>query len=114
EARAEAEAELGLQENGTITDPSAGLKTAEEVMDPAAVPVEAPEVSEEAVQTLTNLLTGEGNVMAETAQPFAAVDTAPSPAGAAPSADAVASTSELLTEGAIRRATEEFSAAPQV
>ena len=117
EARAEAEAELGIEEDGTITDPSAGLKTAEEVIDPAAVPVEAPEVTEEAVQTLTDLLTGEGNATADmvaTGQPFAAVDTTPLPADAAPSADAVASTSEVLTEGAIRRATEEFSAAPQV
>jgi hypothetical protein len=42
EARANAEAELAVQADGTVIDPAAGLKTAVETIDPAAVPVEAP------------------------------------------------------------------------
>ena len=115
-ARAAAEAELGVKSDGTITDPSAGLKTAEEVIDPAAVPVEAPEVSEEEIKTLTDLLSGETTATdtAEPSVPFASAESGLQAPDAAPSADAVTANSVVLTEDSVRRATEEFAAAPQV
>jgi hypothetical protein len=96
EARANAEAELAVQADGTVIDPAAGLKTAVETIDPAAVPVEAPIVSEEEIQTLTDLLTGGAEAAADqavTAPTIAAVDAGPQPADAAPSAEAVTATS---------------------
>ena len=115
-ARAAADAELGVKSDGTITDPSAGLKTAEEVIDPAAVPVEAPEVSEEEIKTLTDLLSGETTATdtAESSVPFASAESGLQAPDAAPSADAVTANSVVLTEDSVRRATEEFAAAPQV
>ncbi|MDN5787582.1 OmpA family protein, partial [Pseudorhodobacter sp.] len=119
EARANAKAELDVKVDGSITDPSSGLKTAKEVIDPAAVPVAAPEVSEEEVKTLSNLLVGADTTNAdagtsETAQPLASADSGAKPVDGAPSPDAVTATSETLTEESTRRATEEFAAAPQV
>tara|TARA_R110002096_G_scaffold155130_10_gene319407 strand:- start:2374 stop:4164 length:1791 start_codon:yes stop_codon:yes gene_type:complete len=117
EARATAEVELGIKSDGSITDPSVGLKTAEEVIDLAATPVATPVVSEEEIQTLSNLLAGETGSDAEapeTARPIASVDSGLQPADAAPSANAVTATSEVVTEKSIRRATEEFAAAPQL
>jgi hypothetical protein len=55
-------ADLDVKEDGTIIDPSAGLKTAEEVIDPTSVPVTAPEVSEEEIKSLSNLLAPEATV----------------------------------------------------
>jgi outer membrane protein OmpA-like peptidoglycan-associated protein len=115
EARANAEAELAVQADGTVIDPAAGLKTAVETIDPAAVPVEAPIVSEEEIQTLTDLLTGGAEAAADqavTAPTIAAVDAGPQPADAAPSAEAVTATSEVITEAQTRSATQEFAAAP--
>ncbi|RUS60317.1 OmpA family protein, partial [Pseudorhodobacter sp. E13] len=117
EARAKAEAELGLKPDGSIQDPTAGLKTAEEVIDPNATPVEAPVVAEEAMEALSTLLTAaqsDDPAAAEAAQPLAAAETATAAPDAAPSADAVATTTETVTEDSTRRATEEFAAAPQV
>jgi outer membrane protein OmpA-like peptidoglycan-associated protein len=112
-------ADLEVKDDGTIIDPSAGLKTAEEVIDPTAVPVTAPEVSEEEIKSLSNLLAPEATVTTtedapETAQPLASVESGAKPVDAAPSSDAVTATSETLTEESTRRATEEFAAAPQV
>ncbi len=117
EARAAAEAELAVQADGTVIDPAAGLKTAVETIDPAAVPVEAPVVSEEEIQTLTNLLTGGAEAAADqavTAPTIAAVEAGPLAADAAPSAAAVTATSEVITEAQTRSATQEFAAAPAI
>ncbi|WP_050525137.1 OmpA family protein [Pseudorhodobacter ferrugineus] len=117
EARAAAEAELAVKADGTIVDPAAGLKTAEEVIDPAAVPVEAPVVSEQEAQSLSDLLTGGADAAATeavAAPALAAAEAGPKAADAAPSAEAVTATSEVITEDQTRRATEEFAAAPAV
>ena len=117
EARANAEAELAVKADGTVIDPAAGLKTAVETIDPAAVPVEAPVVSVEEIQTLTDLLTTGAEAAADqavAAPAIAAVEAGPQPADAAPSAAAVTATSEVITEAQTRSATQEFAAAPAV
>lgn len=117
EARAKAEAELNTKADGSITDPTAGLKTAAEVIDPAAVPVEAPVVTDAAMQALSNLLAESatsGPDASDTAQPIAAAESGPQPVDAAPSTEAVTATTEIVTDETARRATEEFAAAPQV
>jgi outer membrane protein OmpA-like peptidoglycan-associated protein len=124
-ARAQAEAELNITADGTIVDPAAGLKTAEEVIDPAAPTVAAPVATQTEIQALSDLLAVDapadagavgGEIAAPAAAPAAAalVDTGPAPVDAAPSADAVSSTSEVVTEATSRSATQEFTAAPQV
>ena len=117
EARGNAEAELAVKADGTVIDPAAGLKTAVETIDPAAVPVEAPVVSVEEIQTLTDLLTTGAEAAADqavAAPAIAAVEAGPQPADAAPSAAAVTATSEVITEAQTRSATQEFAAAPAV
>jgi outer membrane protein OmpA-like peptidoglycan-associated protein len=115
EARARAEVELAVAADGTIVDPAAGLKTAEDVIDPAALPVEAPLVSEQEMQSLSDLLTGGTDVTEAVAAPaIAAAEAGPKAADAAPSAEAVSATSEVITEGQTRSATEEFAAAPAI
>ncbi len=115
EARAKAEAELGVKADGTIADPNAGLKTAAPKEDPTATPVEAPVVSEEQMNALSTLLGGAAaGAAAEAAAPIAATEAGQQPADAAPSAEAVTETTETVTEGTARSATEEFAAAPEV
>ena len=117
EARGNAEAELAVKADGTVIDPAAGLKTAVETIDPAAVPVEAPVVSVEEIQTLTDLLTTGAEAAADqavAAPAIAAVEAGPQPADAAPSAAAVTAMSEVITEAQTRSATQEFAAAPAV
>ena len=115
EARAKAEAELDVKADGSIADPNAGLKTAEEVTDPAATPVDAPVVAEEEMEALSNLLAGAASTTADApaAAPVAAAQSGQQPADAAPSAEAVTATTEVVTEDSTRSATEEFAAAPQ-
>ncbi|MGO4910604.1 OmpA family protein, partial [Pseudorhodobacter sp. W20_MBD10_FR17] len=112
-----AKAEGATKTDAAIADPNAGLKTADDVTDPAAPPVEAPVVSDAEMQALSNLLSGEAaanDAETVTAQPMAATDAGPRPADAAPSADAVTATTETVTDETSRSATQEFSAAPQV
>jgi outer membrane protein OmpA-like peptidoglycan-associated protein len=114
-AEAQPKAEGAAPTDVTTADPNAGLKTADDVSDPAAPPVEAPVVSEAEMQALSNLLSGEATDTATaTAQPMAATETGPRAADAAPSSDAVTATTETVTDETSRRATQEFSAAPQV
>jgi len=116
-ARASAEAELAVQADGTVIDPAAGLKTAIETIDPAAVPVEAPVVSEAEIQSLANLLTVDSGAAADqavAAPTIAAVEAGPLPADAAPSAAAVTATSEVIAADQTRSATQEFAAAPAI
>jgi outer membrane protein OmpA-like peptidoglycan-associated protein len=118
EARAKAEAELGVKADGTVTDPNAGLKTADKPADPNAEPVEAPVVSEDQMQALSALLAGAAATKAaEEAQdesPIAAAEAGKQSADAEASADAVTSTTETVTKDSARSATEEFAAAPEV
>jgi outer membrane protein OmpA-like peptidoglycan-associated protein len=100
-----------------MTDPTAGLKTAEETVDPTAEPVEAPIVSEEEILSLTSLLSAETESTSEDAPVAALAARAASRSQkpeATPPADVVSSTSETVTDGSTRRATDEFSAAPKV
>ena len=118
-ALAAAEAELKIGADGVIIDPAAGLKTAEPEATVAAEPVDAPVVSEDEVQTLNTLLVapvaGEAAVLgaAETLLATPLVE-GQLPSDQAPSADAVATTTEVLTEQTQRNSTQEFAAAPVV
>jgi outer membrane protein OmpA-like peptidoglycan-associated protein len=117
QARAEAEAELDITEGGEIVDPAAGLMVAEP--DPAVEvePVEAPQVSESEVESLTDLLTADptsidvGNLAAAEL-----VTAAPAEEGAvvaeADPASLVAQVTETITEETARSSAEEFRAAP--
>lgn len=111
-ALAAAEAELAVQPDGTLVDPSAGLKTEAVVVDPNAVPVDAPVPTEAETTAVADLLV----------QPFAATETAaaaatPLPAGeiaadAPPPADAISTVTEILTADSVRTSAQEFAAAP--
>ena len=100
-------------------DPAAGLKTAVETLDPAAVPIAAPEVSEAAMKGLSSLLaeelSGVSDDLGIAPSVAAAASTSGTTATDAPAvAEAVNATTETITETSSRSATEEFSAAPQV
>ncbi|TQS70865.1 OmpA family protein [Rhodobacteraceae bacterium] len=116
--RAEAEAELDRSEDGMIVDPNAGLKTAQDAPDPDAQPVEAPVVDEDTMQALSNLISGQQTETdGETAQEAQAAAAGQGEEGAqdadTPSGQAVNESTEVITEGTTRTATEEFSAAPK-
>jgi outer membrane protein OmpA-like peptidoglycan-associated protein/surface antigen len=115
----EAKAEIVLQDDGSIIDPSAGLKTEEVVIDPAAVPVDAPVVSEAEVEKLSEILATPDATDPATlgaAAAFSAPGEAErTPLAEAPiSEDAVASVVEVLTAADARTSTQEFAAAPTV
>jgi outer membrane protein OmpA-like peptidoglycan-associated protein len=127
EAQAKADAEVKVEPEAQpvadalakepVKDPNSGLKSAEEVLDPTAAPVEAPVVSEAEMQALSNLLSGTASADAiapVSAAPMAAAEAGPRPADAAPSPEAVTATTEVVTEQTSRSATQEFAAAPQV
>jgi outer membrane protein OmpA-like peptidoglycan-associated protein len=117
EAKAKADAAKPAPQataDAPIVDPNAGLKTAVEAIDPAATPIDAPVVTNDEMQALSNLLSGETNVDETAAQPMAATDAKPRPADAAPSDAAVTATTEVVTDETSRSATQEFTAAPQV
>ncbi|GLS87235.1 hypothetical protein GCM10010873_22090 [Cypionkella aquatica] len=113
---AEAEKEIAVEADGTVVDPSAGLKTAETVVDPNATPVDVPVASETEVQTLTNLLDQPEGIDPAALGAAAALSTpaveGEKPADQAPSADAVATVTEMLDDNAVRSSTQEFAAAP--
>jgi outer membrane protein OmpA-like peptidoglycan-associated protein len=142
EAAAEAEAieaakeELILDPAGAMVDPSAGLKAEVVEIDPEAVPVEVPVVSEAEVQTLGELLAapevldptvlGAAATLLPDAGQEAAADAGtsttesssepvsqPLPLAEAPtSPDAVTSVITVLGEEDTRSSSQEFSAAP--
>ncbi|MDP3649322.1 MAG: OmpA family protein [Paracoccaceae bacterium] len=119
-AFSQAEAELAVTDDGQVVDPAAGLATAPE--DPAvaeAEPVDAPEVTETQVETLTNLLSADPTAV-DRATLGAAETLAEQPAPAegtslleteAPAA-AVSAVTEVLTTDNVRTSGEEFAAAP--
>ena len=115
---AEAQKEIVVEADGSVVDPSAGLKTAPPVMNPDAPPVDVPVASEAEVETLTNLLAQPEGVDPVTLGAAAALATATpavegeKPADQAPSADAVATVTEMLTDESVRSSTQEFAAAP--
>jgi outer membrane protein OmpA-like peptidoglycan-associated protein len=118
EALAEAEAELAITDEGAVVDPAAGLKTA--VADPAVevVPVDAPDVSETEVESLTELLTADPTAVDPSSLAAAGlVAAAPAADGTvaiveADPADLVAEVTETITEDTARTSAEEFAAAP--
>ena len=118
-ALAAAEAELKVGADGVIVDPAAGLKTAEPDATATAEPVEAPVVTEDEEQTLNSLLVAP---VVDEAVTLGAAETLLAtplvegqlPSDQAPSADAVATTTEVLTEQTQRSSTQEFAAAPVV
>ena len=118
-ALAAAEAELKVDADGVIVDPAAGLKTAEPDATATAEPVEAPVVSEDEVQTLNTLLVEPSATdpailgAAETLLATPLVE-GQKPSDQAPSAEAVATTTEVLTEQTQRSSAQEFAAAPVV
>ncbi len=107
--------------DGTPIDPTAGLKVEAEVIDPNAVPIDAPEVSATEQDTLSTLLAAPADPSGEAAAPLAAPVDAPIAAGTppAPLADqpvdtaAVASTTTVVTAETQRSAAQEFKAPPQ-
>lgn len=115
---AEAQKEIAVEADGSVVDPSAGLKTSPPVMNPDTPPVDVPVASEAEVQTLTNLLAQPEGVDPATFGAAAALATASpavegeKPTDQAPSADAVATVTEMLTNDSVRSSTQEFAAAP--
>jgi outer membrane protein OmpA-like peptidoglycan-associated protein len=117
-AFAAAEAELKVQEDGTLIDPAAGLKFAEpEATEEAAAPVEALVPTETEVETLSNLLaepeTIDPAALGAAAALVVAADAAETkPADQEVPAEAVATVTELLTTESARTSSEEFARAP--
>ena len=102
-----------------IVDPALGLKTAAPDATVAAEPVDAPVVSEAAVQTLNTLLvepTRTEPALLGAAETLLATPLVEGqlPLDQAPSADAVVTTTEVLTKETQRSSAEEFAAAPVV
>ena len=130
QALEQAQKEIVVQADGTIADPSAGLKTAETEVDPDAEPVEAPVATTDEVETLTDLLAQPE--VAAPAEPGADATTAPKASEAASAAaseaqaggepvplakapvspEAVDSVTTVLTDKDTRSSTQEFAAAP--
>ena len=102
-----------------IVDPSLGLRTAAPDATATAEPVDAPVVSEAEVQTLNTLLVEPSATdpallgAAETLLATPLVE-GQLPFDQAPSADAVLTTTEVLTKETQRSSAEEFAAAPVV
>ena len=118
-ALATAEAELKVNAEGVIVDPAASLKTAEPDVTATTEPVDAPVLSEDEVQTLNTLLVEPSATdpavlgAAETLLAAPLVE-GQLPSDQKPSADAVATSSEVLTEQTQRNSAQEFAAAPVV
>jgi flagellar motor protein MotB len=119
EARAKAEAELAITDEGTVVDPAAGLKTAEPVPATEVVPVDAPTVTETEVQSLTELLTADPTVIDPASLAAAGLVTdAPAAADgtvtlAEPDPAAlVADVTQTITQDSVRSSAQEFAAAP--
>ena len=118
-ALATAEAELKVGTDGVLVDPAASLKTAEPDVSATAEPVEAPVVSEAEVQTLNTLLvepSATDPVILGAAETLLATPLVEGqlPSDQAPSADALVTTTEVLTEQTQRSSAQEFAAAPVV
>ena len=119
-AFAAAEAELKVQEDGTLVDPSAGLKTAEPVALEDAAPVDVLVPTEAEVETLSTLLAEPDAIDASdlgAAAALAAASAATEGRETKPSeqeapAEAVATVTEMLTKESARSSSEEFAAAP--
>ena len=115
---AEAQKEIAVEADGSVVDPSAGLKTAPPVMNPDTPPVDVPVVSEAEVETLINLLAQPEGVDPASLGAAAALATATpavegeKPSDQAPSPDAVATVTEMLTDSNVRTSTQEFSGPP--
>ncbi len=117
-----AQQELGLTATGEITDPTAGLRVAAPASEEESTPVDAPEVSETEVETLTELLTTAPTAIDPSALAAAALvtrSTAEAEADGSAITFAPASqdllsaiTETTVTEGSVRSSAEEFSAAP--
>ena len=115
----QAQEEIVVGSDGVVVDPAAGLKTEEVVIDPNAEPVDAPVVTEAETETLTELLSApvEGEAPVELGAAATVSETptegAPVPlTEAEPSAEAVTSVIEVLSEEDTRSSAQEFAAAP--
>ncbi|MBA3909264.1 MAG: hypothetical protein C0524_05115 [Rhodobacter sp.] len=118
-AVAEAEAELAISDDGVLIDPAAGLKVAEPETAEIVDPVDAPEVSEAEVESLTELLTVEPTAIdPEAIAAAATLSAAPAagetatPAPTPESEDLLSAVTETITENSVRTSAEEFAAAP--
>ena len=120
-AFAAAEEELAVQEDGTIIDPAAGLKTAEPAAEEDIAPVEVPEVSEAEIESLSAIMSSPDQLDPTALE--AATALAASPSGdaeplpledVAPALGATALVTEVLTESSTRTSAQEFAAAPTV
>ena len=118
-AVAAAEAELSISETGELIDPAAGLKVAETDTSVEVEPVDAPVISEEEVESLTELLTVTPDAVDPEALGAAAslVETAPAAEGVvqetpADTAGLVGAVTETIAEDSVRTSGEEFAAAP--
>ncbi|MDZ4393596.1 OmpA family protein [Cypionkella sp.] len=115
---AEAQKEIAVEADGSVVDPSAGLKTAPPVMNPDTPPVDVPVASEAEVETLTNLLAQPEGIDPASLGAAAALATTVAtaegekPSDQAPPADAVATVTEMLTDDSVRSSKQEFAAAP--
>ncbi|WP_128516808.1 OmpA family protein [Tabrizicola thermarum] len=116
-AVAAAEAEL-VAPSGEVVDPAAGLKVAAPDPGVEVVPVDAPEVTESEVESLTQLLTADPTAIdPATLGAAELVKSAPTPEGTAPILEAdpgalVAAVTETITDQNARASSEEFAAAP--
>jgi outer membrane protein OmpA-like peptidoglycan-associated protein len=105
-----------------MTDPAAGLKTEAVALDPDAIPVEVPIVTEAEVETLGELLAapelvdptalGAAATLSLDADSTAAITSVEPLAEAPTSPEAVTSTITVLDEADTRSSSEEFAAAP--
>ena len=124
EALEAAQEEIVVDSTGEIVDPAAGLKTEAVEVDPNAVPVEAPVVSETEVETLTEILAAPETLDPKALEAAALVEppkkassdepaAEPVPVAEAPvSPDAVDSVITVLTEDETRTSSQEFAPAP--
>ncbi len=116
-AVAAAEAEL-VAPSGEVVDPAAGLKVAAPDPGVEVVPVDAPEVTESEVESLTQLLTADPTAIdPATLGAAELVKSAPTAEGTAPILEAdpaalVAAVTETITDRNARASSEEFAAAP--
>ncbi len=118
-ALAAAEAELKVQDDGTLVDPAAGLKFAEPASEEVAAPVDALVPTETEVETLSTLLAepdaidpAELGAVAALAVPAATDGLETKPSEQEVPAEAVATVTELLTKESARTSSEEFARAP--
>lgn len=118
-ALAAAEAELAITDGGEIIDPTAGLKVAEPDPTLEVVPVDAPEVTESEVESLTQLLTADPTALdPEALEAAATITEAPAVAEDGTISftpdpeDLIAAVTETVSEDAVRTSAEEFAAPP--